>query len=122
MSKSTVEMIREFFAMRRVLFNNEIELQDQIAACFDVAKLQYIRELKVGVKNRLDFFLLATGSAIEIKKRGTSENGILRQLKRYADLTTTREIILVTPRPFRNPPATLSGKPLRIVAIFASMV
>lgn len=116
-----VEMIRGFFAARRVLFNNEMELQGEIARMLDAEQIKYGREVRVGKNNILDFFLIASRTAIEVKVKGATEAAILRQLKRYADLPSIDDIILVCPRPF-NMPATLSGKPIHVVAIFGSMI
>jgi hypothetical protein len=102
------------------LFKNEKELQDEIGRMLDSDRVQYVREMHVGKNNILDFLLVASRSALEIKTKG-AEMAILRQLKRYADLAMIDEVILVCPRPFRLP-ASLSGKPLHVVAIFGSMI
>lgn len=119
---SIVERVRGLFYDRRIVFNNEKELQDEVAAILDAEGIQYAREFRAGgLRSILDFLLIESRTAIEIKVKGATESDILRQLKRYADLSTINEIILISPRPF-NMPATLSGKPVHVIAIFASMI
>lgn len=118
---TVIESIRGLFYNKRLIFNNEKQLQDEIAALLDRAQIQYVREFRVGRNNVLDFLLIVSRTAIEVKVKGASEGSILRQLKRYADLPTIDEIILIAPRPF-NAPATLSGKPVHVIAIFVSMI
>lgn len=118
---TVVESIRSLFYDRRLIFNNEKQLQDEIAGLLDAARIQYSREYRIGQNSVLDFLLVATRTALEIKVKGATEASILRQLKRYADLPTINDIILICPRLFNFPP-TLSGKPVHVVAIFASII
>ena len=118
---TVVESIRSLFYDRRLIFNNEKELQDEIADLLDRAQIQYAREFRVGSKCILDFLLIESRTALEIKVRGATEADILRQVHRYALLPAISAIIVIAPRPF-NMPRELNRKPIDVVAIFASII
>jgi hypothetical protein len=118
---TVVESIRSLFYDRRLIFNNEKQLQDEIAELLDRAKIQYAREFRVGRKCILDFLLIESRTALEIKVKGAIEADIMRQVHRYALLPTISEIIIIALRPF-NMPRELNGKPIHVVAIFASII
>lgn len=118
---TVVESIRSLFYDRRLIFNNEKQLQDEIAYLLDMAQIRYAREFRIGSKCILDFLLIESRTALEIKVKGATEADIMRQVHRYALLPMISEIIVIAPRPF-NMPRGLNGKPIHVVAIFASIV
>lgn len=118
---TVVESIRSLFYDRRLIFNNEKQLQDEIADLLDRAKIQYEREFRIGYRCILDFFLIQSRTALEIKVKGATEADIMRQLHRYALVPGISEIIVIAPRPF-NMPRELNHKPIHVIAIFASII
>lgn len=118
---TVVESIRRLFEDRRLIFNNEKQLQDEIAGLLDGASIQYAREFRMARGCILDFYLTQSRTALEIKVKGATEADILRQVHRYALLPAINEIIVICPRPFPLP-RTLNHKPVHVVAIFASII
>jgi hypothetical protein len=98
----------------RFRFSTEEELQLGVAA----ALAEYIpeREVILGPKDRVDFLLWGVG--IEIKIKG-GISALTRQLMRYAQHERVRSLVVVTSREqYRlQLPATMNGKPLRVVSL-----
>lgn len=80
---------------------------------------QFMREMKLSETDRVDFFGL--GIAVELKLK-CSTNEIVRQLSRYAQHESVREILLLsaTWAPLQKVPSTLNGKPVRGLHIGSS--
>lgn len=114
-------LLREGLARRQLAFHDEASLQKIVGEILSENGLLFTRELKLSGESRIDFFVSAHGIGIETKIKGEGLNTVLRQLKRYADHPSIRELILVCARPW-GVPDTLSDKPLHCVAYFAQLV
>lgn len=93
--------------------NDEYGYQEQLQAFLDKAcGALTSREVVLSPTDRVDF--MVDGVAIELKVK-CSTNEILRQLARYAQHESVREILLlsVTRAPLLKLPPTLNGKPFR---------
>jgi hypothetical protein len=106
---------------RKVSFFDEKGFQSVFAELLATLGMTFVREFALCGEDRVDFYLPSSRTGIETKIYGTGRNGVLRQLKRYADHPAIAELILVCPRPW-HVPATLSNKPLHLVAFFGSLV
>jgi len=99
----------------RFHFASEDELQQGIAQLLAGQEVPFQRELRVGKRDRLDFFLPREGIAVEVKTGGTLA-ALTRQLYRYAAQPGVSQLILVTTRSsHRQLPQNLGRKPLYIV-------
>lgn len=81
---------------------------------------KFTREMKLSETDRVDFFV--SGIAVELKLKCPT-NEILRQLARYAQHESVREILLLsaTRAPLQKIPSTLNGKPVRGLHIGSSI-
>lgn len=94
--------------LRIGVITEEYDLQTAIAAALDVANIQYIRECKLGPRNRVDFFI--DGIVIEVKKSKPNSRHVIEQLERYASFKQVTAIILVIEKNL-DIPKTINGKP-----------
>jgi hypothetical protein len=81
---------------------------------------KFTREMKLSETDRVDFFV--GGIAVELKLKCPT-NEILRQLARYSQHESVREILILsaTRAPLQKIPATLNGKPVRGLHIGSSI-
>lgn len=112
--------LREKFATHRLVYQDEIELQNIIDAWFVDLGIVATREFRFDASDCIDFFVFVSGTGIEIKTEGYL-NPILRQLKRYSLHPAVKDLVLVCPKPWRLP-ETLTGKPIYCVSTFASLI
>lgn len=105
-----VDDLAEDIRKYRFTFNNEKELQDQLAECFKEQRWQFTREVRLD-GDPIDFLFGTIGVEVKI---GGSINGHLYQLKRYANHPKLTAIILIATKPFCVP-ETLSGKPCHCI-------
>lgn len=92
---------------------NEQALQDGIATALKTAGIEFEREVVVSPRDRFDFFIEPLGLVIEVKTK-PGRSALIRQIKRYADLSLVRMVAVVSRTPVSLPFA-LSGK--RIINI-----
>lgn len=110
-----INVLRNLIKSYDYNINNEKDFQDGIEMVLCDANIAYHREYFLSREDKPDFFLKPSGTAMEIKIKG-SQMQILRQLKRYANHEQVKEIILITTKKI-NMPETLSGKPCHQVWI-----
>lgn len=94
----------------------EQQLQDGVERVFTTEGVPYTREARLTARDRPDF-LAGDGVGVELKVKGGAIDA-LRQLQRYAGSPLVRELLLVTTT-YRHAdvPATIGGKPLRVLAL-----
>jgi hypothetical protein len=110
-----------FLLAYRFSCSNEDEVQVSIAQLFDAAAIEYERERRIGLKDRVDF-VVAPGIALEVKTQGAPAD-VLRQLQRYAAHDLISELVLVTTvAKHRSLPACISGKGLVVVHLSAGAI
>lgn len=119
------DVLRGYFATRKLVYQDEKELQQIIADTLTENQILFVREFLLGKNDRggsdiIDFFMFATGTGIEVKVDGSMHEH-LRQLHRYAQHPAVKTLILVCPKPWALP-ATLNNKPLFRVALFGSLI
>lgn len=111
-----INKIRHLLAANRFCIHNEKELQDGIQKILDKENIPYKREYFLSRKDKPDFFFEIDGTVLEVKYHA-KEMPTLRQLKRYSEHQSVKEIILVSTRRM-NIPDTLSGKNCYCITIF----
>lgn len=103
----------------RYAFADEAELQDGVAAALARAGVPFRREHVLAGVGRIDF-LAGPGIGLEVKVGG-SLTDLTRQVHRYAAHPDVAALVVVTSRlRLGYLPATLGGKPVRVVALLAS--
>lgn len=114
-SPLTADTIRQWI-IKELSFSpcaDEYGYQDQLGDWLNRrCRILTSREVQLSPSDRVDF--MVDGVAIELKVK-CSTNEILRQLARYAQHDSVREILLlsVTRAPLLKLPPTLNGKPVR---------
>jgi hypothetical protein len=87
----------------------EYELQDEIAKILKSHNISFIKEHKLGPRNRIDFFI-DKGIGIEIKKGKPNRTKVIKQLERYASFNEISALILVIERSM-DIPRYINNKP-----------
>ena len=118
-------------------FSDEAQLHNGIAKVLDEAGIEYEHEKVAGPKDRFDFF--CSGIVIEAKIHGSFSEA-MRQADRYLAREDVAGLVLVTTRHWGKymppaqvsmdggvvtmrymgpsaPPATLRGKPIRVIKV-----
>lgn len=93
----------------------EYDLQRIIAEALEQAHVAYIKEYKLGPRNRIDFFV--DGIGIEIKKGKPNRVAVQNQLYRYADFDEIHGIILVVERNVVGIPSEINLKPCYVIGL-----
>lgn len=104
--------VRELLDRHVLNFHDEAELQAGIEKILKAAGIEFLREVRLSGKDRIDFQIGRLG--IEAKVDG-SLSAVTRQLHRYAQLETIGELLLVTTRAIHLDAATiLNGKKIEV--------
>lgn len=115
------DRVARLLAARRFRFGTEAELQAGIAEVLTAAAIAHEREVALTARDRIDF-LLASGIGLEVKIDGSALD-LARQLLRYAAHERIAALLVVTTRArHTETPATLGGKPVRVVHLTRSML
>jgi hypothetical protein len=102
----------------RYTAQDEDALQVALAEVFTRASIPFRREVRVAC-GRFDF-LVEPGIAIEVKIKG-SLSDLTSQVHRYCGDPSIAAVLVVTTRlNLARLPATISGKPVRVVALAGS--
>lgn len=116
---TAVDQVLDVLRSRRFCHTNENELQEGIFAAFQAAGLNAWREVQLSGRDRIDFLVDRIG--IEVKVAGSASKA-LRQLERYALSDQIDELVLVTDRIQAGAqPATINGKPLRVLHLLGGL-
>ncbi len=113
------ELARVALALRSYAFSvpDERTLHEGVKTVLTAADIAYEHEHTVSPTSRLDFWLPASGLAIEVKVQGDPGN-VLRQLTRYCHHDVVAGLLLVTTTAkLSRVPTTLCGKPVRAVRL-----
>lgn len=109
MPRSVTDVVRT----ARFSFGDEDALQAGIADALINAGYAVAREVRLTARDRIDL-LVHGGIGIEVKIAG-SASAARRQLARYAEHESIKELILVTRSARHTAPETLNGKPVTVV-------
>lgn len=110
----TALQLSQLFDNYRLACRTEAQLQEAIAACFDLHKVGYIREFRLTEKDRPDF--MVGKIAVEVKINGSCSE-VTRQLHRYAEHPDVEDLLLITTcSKHMRLPGHLNGK--RIVTLW----
>lgn len=101
---------------RRSGLAQETGLHDAVAAALSELGIAYERELRLSGRDRLDFFLLESGMAIEVKKH-TAGAAELRQIIRYLQSERVSSCMLIALR-CNGIPASLLNKPIHTIELW----
>jgi hypothetical protein len=96
----------------RFLWSTEHDLQDGLAAALAQAGIELKREVIFSPQDRIDFMVGTIG--IEVKVEGSMAD-VARQLMRYTPYVDG--LVLVTTRSKHRLPASLSGKPVKVILL-----
>jgi hypothetical protein len=107
----TADEVCSLLGRFRFSFATENDLQQGLADALISLGLDPEREVRLGSAGRID--LLVDGVGIEVKVTGQPAR-VSAQLRRYAERSEVRELLLVTTRARHRPPYELSGKPCRV--------
>lgn len=91
----------------------EAELQHQIETVLTQHQIPFLRELRLDVKSRIDFF--CSGLGIEVKIKGSATE-IFRQCERYCQSCMIDSLILVTNKA-QGMPTVINRKPIQILSL-----
>lgn len=100
------------------LAKNENTIHAAIAAALTAAGIDFMHEVKLGLRRRVDF-LTAGGTMIEVKHRRIDAKKLLAQLNRYVASLRIAAIVVVIDAFTSRLPSEISGKPLRQVGLNA---
>lgn len=110
MRTATIIALLESYAFP---LHSEAKLQQAIEKQMTQAGIPFIREYRLGTKDRVDFF--SEGLAIEIKIHGQPK-AIYRQCKSYCEYDEVKALVLVTNRTMGFP-KEVNGKPCFVVKL-----
>lgn len=105
--RTTINQVHQILSRHRFDVSTETVLQEQIAAAFTAAGIEFQREKVLSAQDRIDFMVGTLG--IEVKIKG-SPSAIYRQCNRYCALPEISELLLVTGRAM-GLPGEIEGKP-----------
>ena len=108
--------IARTLASYRYNFEDELDLQNGIAAALSSNLLSYEKEYRLGEHDRPDFFLPSIGLVIEVKVKFRRAE-VLRQLLRYAGYPEVKSLLLVTSRSCHGVPDSLNSKPALVLNV-----
>ena len=97
----TVSQLKGIIGRRKLSFDREIGFQEQIERALNAAGISHVREMPVP-GGKLDFFLPACGTALELKTKG-SGTAVCRQVMRYLEDPRVRGVIVVSTKPMDMP-------------------
>lgn len=112
---TTASTLITLLSGRGFSLSNEKRTQAEIAQVLTDNGVEHEREKRLSAADIVDFFLPATGVAVEVKLR-QSRTEILRQLVRYAAHPEVTEILLVSGTAIRLP-RDIGGKPARLLSL-----
>lgn len=105
----------------RSLLMRESGIHDAIAAALFDADLLFDRELRLSGRDRVDFFLRESRTAIEVKK-GAAGLQVFRQVARYLSHQRVSACIVIAPRITPVLPSEAMGKPIARVELWRYML
>ena len=113
MTESLLKQLHAVLFQGPLRFADEAELQRLLFARLqEKFGTDIRREFIFSPKERVDFFWVSEGLAIEVKTK-TGRSPILRQLDRYAQYDIVKGIVLVVPF-MMSMPEELRGKPVTV--------
>ena len=108
------ELLEALAGLRLPVVREEREICLAIERALTERGIPFVREARLGPAARVDF--LCGCVALEVKKGRPDRRTLLRQLMRYAASEQVHALVLVTERSAALP-ASVGGKPLRLVAL-----
>jgi hypothetical protein len=116
MSTNPLDILQALLCSVWLPGSTEEQFQNAVERVLTNKEIPHKREYVAAPGERIDFYLTRSHIAVELKL-WTNAAAALRQLKRYADLPQVFAVVLVSRRPI-DLPATLSGKPVRLIALW----
>ena len=92
----------------------EYDIHAAVARALSDAGLEYEHEYRLGPRRRIDFRVGRVG--IEVKKGRPASSELRAQLQKYLESDALDAVIVVTQR-VTALPATIGGKPVRLVSL-----
>lgn len=93
----------------------EYGLQAKIAERFDADGIPYIKEARLGPRNRIDFLCGAIG--VECKKGQPNSTEVKAQIERYCGFDSVQTLILVVERHVYTHSRSAGGKPVHYISL-----
>ncbi|MHC1722465.1 MAG: hypothetical protein AB9836_04570 [Aminipila sp.] len=111
------KVIKALKSLRIGKIIEEYDLQNEIAAIFNKAGIQYEKEYQLGPGSRVDF-LTESGVAVEVKKGKPNRTRLVEQINRYSKYQEVKAIVIVVETSLRIPiTKTENGKPCVVVGL-----
>lgn len=108
------------FKNARISLTDEVAAQAEIGGLLDLLSIRHEREYRLGLRERLDFWLPEaesdTGALIEVKMNAARPAEIIRQLGRYAAYPRVQALFLVSNRAMFLP-VDIGGKPAYLISL-----
>lgn len=112
----TPEELSGILRARRYNVTCERELQEAVESILLQASVKFVREYRIGPKDRVDF-MVDPGIALELKVGGRPAQ-LVEQLQRYAMHPDVTSVILMTTRMTHCcMPSTLAGKSVKTLCV-----
>ena len=109
---TAAELARLLSSPRYRHTQDELRLQDEIAAFLTLSSISHRREVLLSKADRVDFLVGTIG--VEVKVKG-SRHAVISQLLRYAAHEAVTELVLFTTRSQLVMPRSLGEKPVVVV-------
>lgn len=110
------DILRSLKRNRMGFIEEEYIIQDNIAKQFDKDHIEYKKEYKLGPRNRIDFYIEELGIGIETKKGKPNKDNLFKQLTRYSQFESIKELIVVVERSVKLP-QSINGKNITIISL-----
>lgn len=104
--------------LTRVGFS-EVEIHQRAADLLHRHGVAAEHEFRIAPRCRLDFWVPASGIAIEFKKSRPSKAAVVEQLSRYAEVPEVQALVLVLEQSMVLA-REIGGKPVRVVSLNAN--
>lgn len=120
-----IDRLPKVLASYRYNFSSEADLQAAIEQILHMEGFEYMREVKLSDKERIDFLVRdgkdmeKAAAGLEVKIR-FGPNDVIRQLQRYAYIERITQLFLVTTKTLHVMPDEINGKKVTTVQLGVS--
>ncbi|RNL66272.1 hypothetical protein EFK50_01195 [Nocardioides marmoriginsengisoli] len=112
---ATLDQVISTLTGYRYAYTDEHALHRGIDAALTVAGIQFVPEVNLSSRDRIDYVAGTVG--IEVKVKGSTA-ALRRQLTRYATHPTIQQLLVVTTlRRHRELPTSISGIPVTVLVV-----
>lgn len=102
--------------LRVTTAQNEYEIQNLIAQKLEEHGIPFVKEHRLGPRNRIDF-LIPGGIGIEVKQGKPNSGAVQKQVERYAAFDEVTSLVLLVQQNVATYPHAANGKPVHYVSL-----